>query len=165
MSNTYKHLPSNLNKSNAGFTLIELVIVIIILGILAVTAAPKFLDLQGDARLSTLKGLKSAIDGSGTLTFSKAAIAGKEGNPTDSMSIAGGSVNLVYGYPKATELDLILVTDITSADWQFVEASPEVNIWPAGVSTGTSNCYITYHEATSAARAQTTINTTDASDC
>ena len=37
-------------KRNAGFTLIELVIVIVILGILAVTAAPKFLNLQGDAR-------------------------------------------------------------------------------------------------------------------
>ncbi|WP_219592386.1 prepilin-type N-terminal cleavage/methylation domain-containing protein, partial [Aeromonas salmonicida] len=36
-------------KKQAGFTLIELVIVIIILGILAVTAAPKFLNLQGDA--------------------------------------------------------------------------------------------------------------------
>lgn len=39
-------------KKQAGFTLIELVIVIIILGILAVTAAPKFLNLQDDARKS-----------------------------------------------------------------------------------------------------------------
>lgn len=38
-----------MNKQS-GFTLIELVIVIIILGILSVTAIPKFLDLQGDAR-------------------------------------------------------------------------------------------------------------------
>ena len=40
-------------KRSAGFTLIELVIVIVILGILAVTAAPKFLNLQSDARAST----------------------------------------------------------------------------------------------------------------
>ena len=44
-------------KRSAGFTLIELVIVIIILGILAVTAAPKFLNLRGGARESTLKGM------------------------------------------------------------------------------------------------------------
>ena len=40
-------LKSNLNTK--GFTLIELVIVIVILGILAVTAAPRFIDFSGDA--------------------------------------------------------------------------------------------------------------------
>lgn len=49
-------------KKQAGFTLIELVIVIIILGILAVTAAPKFLNLQDDARTSTLKGVEAGRD-------------------------------------------------------------------------------------------------------
>jgi MSHA pilin protein MshA len=42
-----------MNKQ-AGFTLIELVIVIVILGILAATAIPKFIDIQGDARASSL---------------------------------------------------------------------------------------------------------------
>ena len=50
-----------MNKKQAGFTLIELIIVIVILGILAVTAAPKFLDLQGDAKKSTLQGIDGAI--------------------------------------------------------------------------------------------------------
>ena len=44
-------------KRSAGFTLIELVIVIVILGILAVTAAPKFLNLQSDAKEGVLKGV------------------------------------------------------------------------------------------------------------
>ncbi|GHY14243.1 MSHA biogenesis protein MshA [Vibrio cholerae] len=45
-------------KRQGGFTLIELVVVIVILGILAVTAAPRFLNLQGDARKASLQGLK-----------------------------------------------------------------------------------------------------------
>ena len=56
-------------KRSAGFTLIELVIVIVILGILAVTAAPKFLNLQGDARESTLSGMKAAMESSSSLVF------------------------------------------------------------------------------------------------
>lgn len=48
-------------KKNRGFTLIELVVVIVILGILAVTAAPKFLNLQDDAHESRAAGVFSAF--------------------------------------------------------------------------------------------------------
>ncbi|EKO3844287.1 prepilin-type N-terminal cleavage/methylation domain-containing protein, partial [Vibrio harveyi] len=48
-------------KRKSGFTLIELVVVIVILGILAVTAAPRFLNIQDDARKARLEGMKGAI--------------------------------------------------------------------------------------------------------
>ncbi len=63
-------------KKQAGFTLIELVVVIVILGILAATAAPKFMDLQSDARISALNGLKGAISSAVAMTYSKAILAG-----------------------------------------------------------------------------------------
>lgn len=61
-----------------GFTLIELVVVIVILGILAVTAAPRFLNLQVDARNSALEGLKGAVESGLENGYGKMAMAGLE---------------------------------------------------------------------------------------
>ncbi|GAM54496.1 MSHA pilin protein mshA [Vibrio ishigakensis] len=66
-----------MNKQD-GFTLIELVVVIVILGILSVTAAPRFLNLQSDARVSALQGMKGAMAGAGSIVYGKAAINGVE---------------------------------------------------------------------------------------
>ncbi len=52
------NMSRSMNKEQKGFTLIELVVVIVILGILAVTAAPKFIDLQDDAKTATIKAAK-----------------------------------------------------------------------------------------------------------
>ena len=79
-------------KKQAGFTLIELVIVIIILGILAVTAAPKFLNLQDDARLAAANGVKASLQSSSQLVYSKAAILGVEGSSSGAVSVAGATV-------------------------------------------------------------------------
>lgn len=61
---------------SSGFTLIELIVVIVILGILAVSAAPRFMDLQGDARAATLKGMMGAVKSANSLILGKAVIHG-----------------------------------------------------------------------------------------
>ncbi|HHQ4725477.1 TPA: prepilin-type N-terminal cleavage/methylation domain-containing protein, partial [Aeromonas veronii] len=83
-------------KKQAGFTLIELVIVIIILGILAVTAAPKFLNLQDDARKSAAQGVQSALQSAANLVYSKAALEGLEAS-SSAVSVAGTTVQAIYG--------------------------------------------------------------------
>ncbi|WP_408646882.1 type II secretion system protein [Vibrio aphrogenes] len=67
-----------INTNQKGFTLIELVVVIVILGILAVTAAPKFLDIQTDARHSIMHGLKGAMKDAVQEVYGKAVIQDKE---------------------------------------------------------------------------------------
>ncbi|WP_146491221.1 Tfp pilus assembly protein FimT/FimU [Vibrio sp. T20] len=63
---------------NKGFTLIEMVVVIIILGILSVTAAPRFLSLNSDARIATLDGFIGAFNATNEIVMGKATIEGLE---------------------------------------------------------------------------------------
>jgi prepilin-type N-terminal cleavage/methylation domain-containing protein len=86
------------NKKQQGFTLIELVIVIVILGILAATAAPKFIDLSTDARIATLKGMQGAMSSGTNIIYSKAIIQNKT-NDTQTLVVGSASISLHSGYP------------------------------------------------------------------
>ncbi|WP_428458387.1 prepilin-type N-terminal cleavage/methylation domain-containing protein [Photobacterium makurazakiensis] len=65
-------------KASKGFTLIEIVVVIVILGILSVTAAPRFLNIQSDARKSALEGFVGAFNGADGVVMGKAMVSGVE---------------------------------------------------------------------------------------
>ncbi|MEC6815632.1 type II secretion system protein [Photobacterium toruni] len=108
-------------KRQQGFTLIELVVVIVILGILAVTAAPKFMNLQGDARNASLQGLKGAIQGAAAIVYGKAAIQGVESSQ-DRVKV--GAVNTIYGYPDISSGGIVAAL-ASSDDWDY---SSQVNV-------------------------------------
>lgn len=84
-----------------GFTLIELIIVIVVLGILTVLVLPKFIDLSGDANSAAVKGVAGALSSANQINY----IARKENvsngvSVTNCTSIAGALVNstLPTGY-------------------------------------------------------------------
>ena len=110
-----------MNKKQQGFTLIELIIVIVILGILAVTASPKFLDLQGDANASAIQGVDGSVNGAMNIIYGKSVIAGIQKAATNSITVNGDTINTVYGYPAATAAGIIEALEISVAD---LTASP-----------------------------------------
>lgn len=137
-------------KRQAGFTLIELVVVIVILGILAVTAAPRFLNLQGDARGATLQGLKSAMQGAAGIVYGKAAIEGVDNSATtETITIDGISVETVYGYPRANANGIAQVVEGISSEWTTVtssgQAANSISYTYSGRST--AGCHVNYREA------------------
>ena len=169
-----------INKTQQGFTLVELIIVIVILGILAVTAAPRFLNFQGDAKVSVLRGIEGSLRAAVSLVEGKAIIAGQNATPLSCFennavraataaetgatpaSCATG-VNVVFGAPAASVAALqaaaaldggIVVHDNTSG----AALTPALTV-AAGTAIFGNNlqdlrtnatCQVTYTAATSA---------------
>lgn len=119
-----------MNKKQQGFTLIELIIVIVILGILAVTASPKFLDLQGDANASAVQGVDGSVNGAMNIIYGKAVIAGIQKAATNSITVNGDTIATVYGYPAATAAGILEALEISVAD---------LSVSPATVNTSDFN--------------------------
>ncbi|MGR5212828.1 type II secretion system protein [Vibrio rotiferianus] len=133
-------------KRQGGFTLIELVVVIVILGILAVTAAPRFLNLQDDARESAIQGLKGAIDGASGIVYGKAAINGVEKGADKGISYAGSTIALQHGYPDSTSAALNLVVDGLQQDWELLKGGNTKTTITYGIKGYDGNC-VKYHAA------------------
>ncbi|QIL85225.1 type II secretion system protein [Vibrio sp. HDW18] len=142
-------------KKHTGFTLIELVVVIVILGILAVTAAPRFLNLQKDARIASLQGLKGAIDGAAGIVYGKAAINGVE--TVDNSEV--DTIKTAFGYPTAAEDGIGAAVVGLDSDWTSVPDTTNETLYvvfkvetPPQVSDiQTGKCYVLYSPATGTA--------------
>ena len=154
-----KSLPMN---KQAGFTLVELIIVIVILGILAVTAAPRFLNLQGDANASTLEGLQGSIRSGMNIVNGKSIIASDHKKDEATVTVdTGVAVPTVYGYPAATEEAFEAFLDVNfadgtpnaidSADFNLFVNDTTVTIFPNSYTvdaTTVDDCRIEYTQAT-----------------
>ena len=89
-------------QKQSGFTLIELVMVIVILGILSAFAIPKFADLSTTARITTLQSVQQSIQAPVTAVRTFAILQGKtSGSIGTNIDYEGTTITTRFGYPRA----------------------------------------------------------------
>ncbi|GBO85983.1 type II secretion system protein [Marinobacter salsuginis] len=126
-------------RKEKGFTLIELVMVIVILGILAAFALPRFADLSGEAESASVQGAQGAVRSASSIVRS-AFLAGQgvdDGSGNISVTLEGEAIAITNGYADAS--------DIADAAQISNEFNPTES---GGVTTFTQGgCTFTYTEA------------------
>jgi len=154
------------NLGQAGFTMIELIVVILILGILASIALPKFINLGGDARYAKIQGIEGAMKSAVAIVNSAATVRGVTDQATgSSLTMNDGTVvtlawnwpdGTATGIPKAAGFDGTTGGVNNTDGLNVTIAAGVVSVYPNNAQTPGS-CTLTYTAGTAAATGPTVV--------
>lgn len=164
-------------KGFAGFTLIELVVVITILAILSAAALPRFVSLQQDARIAKLDGIAGSLRSAAALAHAACLTRSSTGSISCPASngpaatvvalMEGADISLVNQYPAATDIGIDRAANADLANNRLTAApAPPTGSGPNGRTfmvdgaTNPATCAATYIEAVGSAAGQVTVPAT-----
>lgn len=104
-----------MKRQQAGFTLIELVVVIIILGILAAVALPKFMGLSTDARVSVVDGLNGSVAEAADMVHALAEVNDATSAKGSVTLSDGTAITTTYGYPSGLTTGILAALQDSAA--------------------------------------------------
>lgn len=142
------NLPNrHLKSRNSGFTLVELIIVIVILGILSAFIVPKFADIAKQARISSVEAMAGNLRAAAALAHAQQVA--ESGDATSSVTMNGSTVTMTNAYPTDNTAGIgaaLAETNGFTADTTTVTGQLVYTLDKAPTST---TCYAAYDAAAS----------------
>ncbi|MBC7199762.1 prepilin-type N-terminal cleavage/methylation domain-containing protein [Stutzerimonas balearica] len=148
-----------MKKQQSGFTLIELIMVIVILGILAAFALPRFADFSGQAKTATVEGIAGSLRSASSIAHASLLAAGTPSATT--VELEGVEIAMIGGYPAATEGGIIAAAQVDGAEISDDAAGSGgiIYIAPSGESaTAAGTCRVAYTAANTTTNAPASVD-------